>query len=190
MRPFDYAGPIETERLRLRAITPEDLDAVYGYQSREDVTRWLYWGPRTREEVRASLDLKIASTAIREEGDVLTLGAELIQTGALVGDFILRLVSKEHETAEIGYIIHPDHTGHGYATEAGRELLRLAFVEVGLHRVVGHTEPRNVGSARILEKLGMRREAYFVDNEFVKGEWQSEFVFAILEREWRAAHGS
>ena len=65
-------------------------------------------------------------------------------------------------------------------------MLRLAFDELGLHRVIGRTEARNVGSARVLEKLGMRREARLVENEWVRGEWQSEFVYAILDREWRA----
>ena len=57
---------------------------------------------------------------------------------------------------------------------------------VGLHRIVGRLEARNLASARVLEKLGMRREALLIENEFVKGEWQSELDYAILAREWRA----
>ncbi len=186
MQAFDYERPIETQRLRLRTVTQADFDAVYAYQSREDVTRWLYWGPRTPEEARDSLDLKIASTGIREEGDVLTLGVVLKATDELIGDFILHLVSLEHETAEIGYIVHPDHAGRGYATEAGHALLGVAFEDAELHRVVGSTESRNTGSGRVLEKLGMRREAHLVENEFVRGEWQSELIYAILDREWHA----
>ena len=56
---------------------------------------------------------------------------------------------------------------------------------LGLHRVVGRLEPRNPASARVLEKLGMRREAHLVENEWVKGEWQSEDVYAVFDREWR-----
>ena len=63
-------------------------------------------------------------------------------------------------------------------------MLDFAFGPLGLHRVIGRLEPRNVGSARVLEKLGMRREAHLVENEWVKGEWQSELVYAILAREW------
>jgi RimJ/RimL family protein N-acetyltransferase len=82
-------------------------------------------------------------------------------------------------------VFHPEHQGRGYATEASRRLLRIAFEDVGLHRVVGRLEARNTPSARVLEKLGMRREAHLVENEWVKGEWQSEVVLAILDREWR-----
>ena len=178
------AYPIETERLKLRPLTGADYDALYAYQSREDVTRLLYWGPRTPDEVREALERKIASVAISTEGDVIALGVVLKDTGELIGDFVLEFVSQEHRQGEIGYIIHPDHQGHGYATEAGRELLRIAFEDLKLHRVVGRTQPRNVGSSRVLEKLGMRREAHLVENEFVRGEWQSELVYAMLDREW------
>ena len=52
--------------------------------------------------------------------------------------------------------------------------------------MIGRLEPRNAPSAKVLERLGMRLEAHLVENEWVKGEWQSELVYAILEREWRA----
>jgi RimJ/RimL family protein N-acetyltransferase len=60
----------------------------------------------------------------------------------------------------------------------------LGFDALRLHRVVGRVEPRNVASSRVLEKLGMRREAHLVENEWIKGEWQSELVYAMLDREW------
>ena len=79
------------------------------------------------------------------------------------------------------------HLNHPLIAMSTR-LLRAAVSssDVGLHRVIGRTEARNVGSARTLEKLGMRREAHLVENEWVRGEWQSELVYAILDREWRA----
>jgi RimJ/RimL family protein N-acetyltransferase len=80
--------------------------------------------------------------------------------------------------------VHPAHQRKGYATEAARPLLDFGFGTGGWHRVVGRTEARNIASARVLEKLGMRREAHFVENEWVKGEWQSELVYAILADEW------
>jgi RimJ/RimL family protein N-acetyltransferase len=179
----DY--PIETQRLRLRPFAISDFDALFAMQSREDVARFLYWDARSRAEVRNALEKKIASTAIRTETDALALAAVLPQTGELVGDFVLWLHGPEQ--GEIGFIVHPDHHGRGYATEAGRVLLGLAFEGLGLHRVIGCAEARNTASARVLEKLGMRREAHFVENEWVKGEWQSELIFAMLHREWLGA---
>ena len=54
-----------------------------------------------------------------------------------------------------------------------------------MHRVIGRLEARNAASARVLERLGMRQEAHMIENEYVKGEWQSEVVYALLDREWR-----
>jgi RimJ/RimL family protein N-acetyltransferase len=108
----------------------------------------------------------------------------------VIGDCTLWRVSREHRLGEIGFVFHPDHQGRGYATEAGRELLRLAFAEHGCHRVIGRLEARNAASARVLERLGMRREAHLLENEWVKGEWQSELAYAILEHEWRTQTGA
>jgi len=187
VNPFELTSPLETERLLLRAFTPEDFDAVFAMQSRPDVARYLYWEPRTEPEVRTSLGMKVESRAIRADGDTLSVAAALRSTGELIGDCNLTLLSAEHGQGEIGFVFHPDHHGRGYATEASRQLLRIAFEDVGLHRVVGRLEARNAPSARVLEKLGMRREAHLVENEWVKGEWQSEIVLAILDREWREA---
>ena len=185
MDAWELREPVATERLRLRAFTPEDFDALYSYQSREDVATYLYWEPRTEAEVRESLALKVAATRIRDEGDVLCLAMARADDGTVVGDIVLHLVNLAYRTAEIGFITHPDHHGRGYATEAGLAVLGLAFDAMAMHRVIGRTEARNTASARVLEKLGMRREAHLVENEFVKGEWQSELVYAILAREWR-----
>jgi len=86
--------------------------------------------------------------------------------------------------------MHPDHRGHGYATEAAAAMLGLGFEGLGLHRIVGRLDARNDASARVLERLGMRREAHFVENEFVKGEWCDELVYAMLASEWQASPGS
>jgi len=179
--------PIETERLRLRFTTPADLEPLLAIQSREDVTRWLYWGPRDEAEVRDSLALKLAATAIAADGDAFTLAIERKDTGAYAGDAMVWATSHEHRQGELGYILHPDHHGHGHAGEAAAALLGLGFTCFGMRRIVGRTEARNVASARVLEKLGMRREAHFAENEYVRGEWQSEVVYALLEAEWRAA---
>ena len=182
---FELAGPIETERLVLRPFEEDDLEAVLAMQTSPEVARYLPWGPRTEAEAREAFAKKIAARAIPEEGDPISLAGVLKTNGELVADVVLWLVSRSHQQGEIGYIVPPAHQRKGYATEATRPLLRMAFEDLGLHRIVGRVEARHAASGRVLEKLGMRREAHLVENEWVKGEWQSELVYAILDREWR-----
>jgi RimJ/RimL family protein N-acetyltransferase len=187
---FAPAWPLETDRLVLRPFEPGDLDELYEIHSDEKGARWLYNEARTRDEVEALLERKIAGASIGAEGDWLSAAAVLRSNGDLVCDVSLLWASEVHKQGEIGFIAHPAHHGHGYATEAARPLLAFAFETLGLHRVVGSLEPRNVASARVLEKLGMRREAHLVENEWVKGEWQSELVYAMLAREWTSRPSS
>jgi RimJ/RimL family protein N-acetyltransferase len=181
------AWPLRTERLLLRPFAPGDLDALYEIQADETVARWLYNEARTFEETRELLERKIAGSAVHTEGDWLSAAVTLRESDELAGDLSLLWASETHRQGEIGFVIHPLHQGLGYAAEAARPILAFAFEDLGLHRVVGRLEPRNAASARVLEKLGMRREAHLVENEWVKGEWQSELVYALLAREWRDA---
>ena len=176
--------PIETERLVLRPFSEDDLGVVYAMHSDAAVVRFLYNEPRSLDESRTLLRRKIADSSLDAEGAWLSAAVVLRETGELVGDLALCWASEQHRTGELGFVFAPAHQGRGYATEASRALLDFAFETMGLHRVVGRAEARNLASARVLEKLGMRLEARLIENEWVKGEWQSEVVYAILDREW------
>ena len=187
MKRYVFTEPLHTDRLLLRPYAESDFDALNAMRSDPESARYLYFDPQTPDQVRQTLAKKIAGTSIGATGDVLALAAEVRATGAVVADVILHLLSEEHLVGEVGYMVHPDHAGNGYATEATRPLLAIAFDDLGLHRLIGRLEARNIASAAVLEKLGMRREAHLIENEWVKGEWQSELDYAILDREWRAS---
>jgi RimJ/RimL family protein N-acetyltransferase len=89
--------------------------------------------------------------------------------------------------AEVGYIFHPDYSGHGYATEAARAMLSAGFTEFGFHRIFARLDAENTASANVCRRLGMRQEAHLIENDFFAERWTSELVFAILRREWEAA---
>src|SRR6266536_2168767 len=180
------AYPIRTARLLLRPLTVGDVDALLAYRSRPDVARYVPFEPMTREVVNGRLASSWANTELTAEGQALTLGVEVAGTGDLVGDVVLFWHSREHAGGEIGYVLHPDFGGHGYATEAAHELLRLGFDELGLHRIIARVDERNEPSAKLLRRLGMREEARLVHNEFFKGEWTTELNFAMLADEWPA----
>lgn len=179
--------PIETERLLLRPVDPvDDVAAVHAYHSLPEVCRYVPFEPRSRAEVaeRLATPEKVRST-LAGAGETLYLVVVRRDTGELIGDVILHWQSAEHRCGEVGYVLHPDHAGRGYATEAARAMLGLAFDELGLHRVIARTDQDNVASAAVLRKLGMRQEAVLVENEWFKERWGTEVDFAMLEREWR-----
>jgi RimJ/RimL family protein N-acetyltransferase len=178
--------PIETERLSLRPLTAGDLDDVHAYYSRPEVSRYLYWAVRDQERSREALETYARLDALDQEGDGLVLGAVRRDVGRVVGQVSLQWRSREHRQAEIGFVFNPDHHGRGLAREAAEAMLRLGFENLGLHRIYGRCDARNLASARLMERLGMRREAHLVENEFVKGEWTDELVYAMLEQEWSA----
>jgi RimJ/RimL family protein N-acetyltransferase len=178
--------PVSSGRLLLRPLTVDDVDALYAYRSRPDVCRYLPFGPMTREVIKERLATQWAETELTGEGQTLTLGVQLAETGELIGDVILFWHSQEHRAGEIGYVLNPAYGGHGYATEAAQALLGLGFDGLGLHRIVVRLDERNVPSAKLAARLGMRQEARLVQNEWFKGEWSTELDFAMLAGEWAA----
>jgi RimJ/RimL family protein N-acetyltransferase len=184
--PFRPAYPVRTERLLLRPLAESDYDALFDLGTRPEVVRYLMWDVMDAATVRAFLDRRLRQTTIDGDDTAIVLAATIPPSDRMVGEFMLRLTSARHRQGEIGWSLHPDAQGHGYATEAARELMRLGFEELGLHRISADADPRNTGSLRIMERLGMRREADYVDVFFLKGEWVGEAHYAILEDEWRA----
>ncbi len=179
--------PIRTERLILRPFAESDLEDLHAFQSLPEVARYLYWEPRDREQVRQALLSMVRGWRLVAEGDVLALAVVLPPADTVIGDVILKWSSVQHRQGEIGYVFHPGYGGRGFATEAAAAMLALGFDRLRLHRIVGRIDGRNTASARVLERLGMRREAHFIQNEIVKGQWTDEVVYALTEDEWRAA---
>jgi RimJ/RimL family protein N-acetyltransferase len=92
--------------------------------------------------------------------------------------------SGELRQATVGWLLAWKYQGQGLATEAVRALVTAGFRELGLHRISARTGEDNVRSWRLMERLGMRREAHFRESHEVKGEWRDEFVYAVLADEW------
>jgi len=180
--------PVRTARLSLRPATPDDLEATWAFRRLDEVGRWLTRAPATPEDHRKQF----------EDADSLaaTLVLELQGTGEVIGDLMLRVedgwaqaeVTEQARRvqAELGWVIHPDHAGRGYATEAVRELIRLCFEDLGLRRVTANCFAANEASWRIMERLGMRREMHTVRESLHRsGEWLDGFGYALLADEWR-----
>jgi RimJ/RimL family protein N-acetyltransferase len=179
-----YSLPIETDRLTLRRYVEDDYDDLLKLQSNPDVTRFLLYDVRTPEQVKETLAGRLADVPMDRDGQALTVAVILRDTGQHVGEVVLFMNSVEQRTGELGYVFHPESHGRGFAAEASVELLRLGFEELGMHRIIARLDARNTGSVNLLKRLGLRQEAHFVKNEYLKGEWTDELVFAMLAEEW------
>ncbi|MFI7103751.1 GNAT family N-acetyltransferase [Streptomyces sp. NPDC050161] len=184
--PYTPAHPLRTERLDLRPVTLDDTTAIHAYRSLPEVSRYLYSDPVDETTVHETVAAQAARTTLRTSGDVLQLAVVIRETGHLIGDVTFVLTSTTHRQGRIGYVFHPAHSGHGYATEAARALLEIGFKDLHLHRIQAELDGRNTASARLLERLGMRREGHLRENEFLDGEWTDEVIYAMLAAEWRA----
>lgn len=186
MMPIEPDFPLMTDRLRLRPFRRGDLDAVFAYRQREDVARYLFDQPLSRQACADAIHEWAGQVILRAEGDRLVLAAERRADNQLLGEVMLNWRNAAARQGEIGYIFNPDFGGQGYATEAALALAAFGFDTLRLHRIYGRCDARNLPSARVMERLGMRREAHFRHHAIFKGDWDEELVFAILEDEWRA----
>jgi RimJ/RimL family protein N-acetyltransferase len=177
---------LDTDRLRLRPFVETDLDALANILARPDVMEYLYEEPRTRSEVAAVLKRQMAMNHLTHQGDNLMLAVEERASGEVIGSVNLIWSSQEHRQGEIGYTLHPDYQGKGYASEASRALLAFGFHDMDLHRICGVCDERNLRSRRLMDRLGMQQEALLRQVEWVKSQWVSHAVYAILRSEWEA----
>ncbi|PJJ65242.1 GNAT family N-acetyltransferase [Compostimonas suwonensis] len=186
--PFTLPA-LSTERLRLRPLTEDDVADVAAYQTRDDVVRYLPWPLRDRAASAQHTRERATLTSIAKTGDRAILAISKPAgdgRSRVIGDLTLIAASVPDAQLEIGWVLHPDFQGAGYASEAAGALLRLCFEQFGAHRVSARLDPRNGASAALCERLGMRREALFRHDIFFKGEWGDTAIYAILAEEWAA----
>ncbi len=180
--------PLLTSRLILRPFESGDLDDLLAYMSPPEVSRYLYTEPLAdKAAAKENLDRKMGAIQAENEGDAIFLAVYLPEAERVIGDVMFYYTSRGHRQGEIGFVFHPEFQGRGFATEAARVVLEIGFQGLQLHRMVARCDARNLASARVMERLGMTREAQLVENEFVKGEWTDEFVYAIRRGEWEAS---
>lgn len=175
-----------TERLLLREFEEADAAATNAYERIEEVVRYQSHPPRTLEDSLSYIRESMAS-ARDSPRSIFDFAVVLREGGRLVGRCGLKVTDWDSREGTLWYILHPEMWGRGYIPEAGRALLAHGFDELGLHRIFIDTEPDNAASRRVAAKLGMRQEAHFVENAWVKGRWTDSVIYAVLDREWRSA---
>jgi len=178
---------ITTSRLILREYAETDFEGVHAYSQDPETVRFMTWGPNSPEQTRDFI-----AQAILQQMEEPRLNYHFVvalrESGQIIGGCGIHIRRPEHRSAEIGYCVNRSFWGQGFATESMGVLLKFGFEERNLHRIIATCDPRNIGSERVMQKNGMRKEAHFVKELWQKGEWRDSLLYAILESEWQSTH--
>jgi RimJ/RimL family protein N-acetyltransferase len=187
----DVAWPVRSERLTIRPAEPSDADTTWTYRKLDDVSAWITTAVADQDGYVAHFT----------EPDRLAKTLIIERDGEVIGDLMLSIEDawaqtevKDHAhgvQAELGWVLSPEYVGHGYATEAVAELIRICFEDLALRRVVANCFAANEASWRLMERVGMRRESHTVRESLHRsGQWLDGLSYALLADEWADANGS
>jgi RimJ/RimL family protein N-acetyltransferase len=180
---------LNTARLQLRPLTEADLPAFAAYRSDPEVARYQSWSPPyTMDQAKAFLEYMDRATP-GTPGTWFQLAMERHAEPGIIGDCAFQVLVEDSRQAQIGFTLSSRHQKQGYAAEAVGALVDFLFTEYELRRITATCDALNTASARLLERIGMRREGQYIENVWFKGAWGDEYLYAILEREWRTLHG-
>ena len=174
---------LETNRLFLRKFKPDDWEDLYEYLSLEEVVKYEPHDVKSKEECREEAFNRSKNTAF--------WAVCLKDNKKLIGNvYFQQQEPKDFMTWELGYVFNPQYYGKGYATEASEKVIEYGFEKLDAHRITAGCNPDNTSSWRVLERLKMRREGYFIKPIFFKRDangqsiWQDAYQYAILKEEW------
>ncbi len=176
---------LETERLLLRQLQDEDVEAVYAYRSDPDVARYQSSRLYTLEDAKLFV-FELKETQLGTVGEWVQLGIILKNEQKLVGDVGIKLNGKQAKIGDIGYTVNPAYQNRGIAKEAVGLVLKTMFTEFDVHKIMATIDPRNIASERLLIHWGFHKEAVFRKHYWDKIDqaWQDEYVYGLLKNEF------
>ncbi|WEG14932.1 GNAT family protein [Pullulanibacillus sp. KACC 23026] len=173
---------LSSGRLHLREFKEDDWVAVHQYASQDIVCRYQTWGPNREEDSKAFVN-QVMSAAIQEPRTRFAFA--IIYDSSMIGAGELTIRDSINKAGEMGYIVNPNYWGKGIATEAAKLLIHYGFETLQLHRIYATCDPRNIGSAKVLKKVGMTQEGRMRDHLLIKDGWRDSLLHSILEHEWK-----
>jgi ribosomal-protein-alanine N-acetyltransferase len=184
---WDRLPTIDADRVRLRWISADDVDAFYAVYSNPEVMR--YWSTPPLADRAAAVNLIEKIHADWQRRLILKWGVALRSDDRLIGSITLFNLDFTHRRAEIGYALGRDYWGKGYMNEALMAVLKHAFEVLELHRIEADIDPRNTASIKTVERLGFQREGYLRERWQINGEIQDAFFYGLLKQEWVGGTG-
>ncbi|WP_062050371.1 GNAT family N-acetyltransferase [Bacillus sp. JCM 19034] len=165
-----------TERLTIRPFKSNDLQDVFTIYDNEETCKYLLHDKWTYENRQEEFNKKLENRTLTKE---TMLSLAVVTNTKVIGDLSIWYTDMK-DTVEIGYSFSNEATGKGYATEAVSGLVKKLFDEFGVHRIQANLDARNIASQKLCERIGMRKEAHFIQDYWNKGEWTDSFVYGML----------
>lgn len=183
-RTLPMFAPLETARLVVRPATLDDLEALVARRSAPEAARYQDWPvPYPRDQAEQLLrSVESREGPADDQWYMLTIA---LHDGTVVGDLALFMTFNMRH-AEVGFTLHPDYWGHGYATEALKALVEHLFTTVGVTRVQGRLNPDNRASALVLERVGFVWEGMTRLSFWARGENTDEWIYGLTRPDWEA----
>jgi RimJ/RimL family protein N-acetyltransferase len=173
---------LETERLVIRPVRLEDKVNIFEYRSDSETNKYQGWIPKTIEDVEFFINRTAKQINMPETWFQFVLIKK--ENQKLIGDLGVHFWDKQNMQVEIGCTLNKNFHYNGYATEAVRRIIDFLFIELHKHRIITSIDPDNESSIRLVERIGFRKEAHFVESLFVNEKWVDDLVYALTEKNW------
>ncbi len=173
---------LETHRLVLRPISQSDKKEIFEYRSDKEVNKYQGWIPETVDEVETFIE-KVANQ-MNEPDTWFQFVIVKKESKKIIGDLGIHFFGEKNLQVEIGCTLNKFFQGKGYATESVKRVIDYLFNDLKKNRIITSVDPKNLRSINLVERIGFRKEAHFVESLFVNGKWVDDVVYALIEKDW------
>ena len=168
-------------RMAFREFHAEDFEQVQAFAANPKTSLHQAWGPNSAQDTQEFL--KLATSQLFEQNRVeFNVAVVTKSDGKIIGSG--RILLSSHSEANVGYSLNPDIWGQGYGTETARGLVTASFNQMNARRVVATVGSKNIGSIRVLEKIGMLREAFYEKDVQLRDRWRDSDLYAVSREEF------
>lgn len=171
---------ITTSRCHIRKMQSKDIDAFFSYRKLPEICKYQGFEPMNLAQASRFVENQ-KMQKFGKEGQWIQLSIIENAQNQLIGDCGICI---EKQTAQIGISISPQFQEKAYAKEILKSVISFLFEKHSIHRIMETIDTENTASIKLLNSLNFRKEAHFVENYFSHGKWTSEYVYALLKREW------
>ena len=175
---------LNTERLTIRPIEPDDKKDLFAYRSDVEANKYQGWIPDSLEDAAQFIE------SIAEKIDIPNSWFQFViinnESQKIIGDIGIHFFDNENKQVEIGCTLHNKYHDKGYATEALSCVIDFLFTKLKKHRIIASIDPKNTSAIQLVERIGFRKEAHFIESLWIKNQWVDDLNYALLEKEWKS----